>query len=166
MDARTQAWFDQYEARVAEVIRQHGWFIPYIGGGTCDRPGCDCPPDDGPAFAYTVGMFGLGHPELLVFSLPPEDTAYLINTLGRRILDGEAILPGHELTVEGFPRRLVAETVPNAGAIVFEANHFYRRPDEFSVPALQLTYDDAAGRFPWDDGYAGPPQPRPGTFAA
>jgi len=156
---------DQHDALIAQVIREHTWYIAYIGGG-CSQPGCDHPPDAGPAFAYTVGMFGLGHPELLVFSLAPDDTSRLINTLGLRILDGESLLPGLGLSIEGFPRRIVAESVPDPGSIVFEANRFYRRPDEFSVPVLQLTYDDARGRFPWDDGYDGPDQPRPGQFAA
>jgi hypothetical protein len=50
---------------------------------------------------------------------------------------------------------------------VFEANRFYQRPDEFSVPVLQLSYDDTEGRFPWEDGFATPEiQPRPGTFKA
>jgi len=36
-----------------------------------------------------------------------------------------------------------------------------------SVPVLQLSYDDTAGRFPWEEGYATPEmQPRPGTFRA
>lgn len=43
----------------------------------------------------------------------------------------------------------------------------YRRPDEVSVPVLQLTYDDEAGRFPWDEAFTHPEsQPRPGTFQA
>jgi hypothetical protein len=42
----------------------------------------------------------------------------------------------------------------------------YQRPDEASVPVLQLTYDEA-GRFPWDEDLAHPEsQPRPGTFQA
>jgi hypothetical protein len=51
---------------------------------------------------------------------------------------------------------------------VFSANRFYERPDEFSVPAFQLTWPDAQGRFPWDPGYAYPSdvQPRPGTWQA
>jgi hypothetical protein len=51
--------------------------------------------------------------------------------------------------------------------IVFAANRHYQLPPEYSVPVLQLSYDDKAGRFPWDDGYAAPEmQPRPGTFDA
>jgi Domain of unknown function (DUF4262) len=37
---------------------------------------------------------------------------------------------------------------------VLGANRFYQRPAEFSVPAYQLTWADAAGRFPWDTGWA------------
>ena len=39
---------------------------------------------------------------------------------------------------------------------------------EFSVPALQLTWDHRDGTFPWDPGYpCGPEcQPRPGTWTA
>jgi Domain of unknown function (DUF4262) len=54
-----------------------------------------------------------------------------------------------------------------SGADRVEANRFYLRPDEASVPVLQLTYDDRPGRFPWEPGYAVPDmQPRPGTFRA
>jgi hypothetical protein len=60
------------------------------------------------------------------------------------------------------------EALPNPGEVVFSANRFYERPDEFSVPAFQLTWADAAGRFPWDAGYSCGPdvQPRPGTWQA
>ena len=67
MDVRTQAWIDQEDARLAATVRRHGWMIRYIGGDECSRPGCDCPKSDGPPFAYTVGLFGLAHPELLIF---------------------------------------------------------------------------------------------------
>jgi len=57
--------------------------------------------------------------------------------------------------------------VPNPGEIVFTANDFYARPETASVPVLQLSYDDAFGRFPWDDGFLDVDrQPRPGTFKA
>ncbi|WP_457098433.1 DUF4262 domain-containing protein [Microbacterium sp. P5_E9] len=51
---------------------------------------------------------------------------------------------------------------------MFAANRFYQRPDEASVPALQLTYPDKEGRFPWDAGCSLPAwrQPRPGEFRA
>jgi len=168
MNARIQAWLDQEDARITSVIRRHGWAIEYIGGGCCSAPGCDGGDEDGPPFAYTVGLFGLGHPELLAFGLDPETTARLFNTVGDRIRDDDTLIPGHMITFGAeWDHRVVPETVPNPGEIVFSANRFYQRPAEFSVPVLQLSYDDLRGRFPWDDDFTDAElQPRPGTFRA
>ena len=167
VNARIQAWLDQEDARIASVIRQHGWAIEYIGGGVCSAPGCDDGDDGGPPFAYTVGLFGLRHPELLVFGLDAHDSCGLLNSIGERVADGEAILPGQVLTVEAWGHRVFPEEVPNPGEIVFSANRYYQRPAEFSVQVLQMTYDDDLGRFPWDEGHHDPDrQPRPGTFRA
>lgn len=167
MNARTQAWLDQEDARIKSVIRRHGWAIEYIGGGCCSVPGCDGGDDEGPPFAYTVGLFGLGHPELLVFGLDPETACSLLNSAGDRVQDDEALLPGQLLTFDEWTHQVIPEGVPNPGDIVFSANRFYQRPAEYSVPVLQLSYDDFEGRFPWDEGYSNPEmQPRPGTFRA
>jgi hypothetical protein len=167
IDARTQAWLDQEDARVAAMIRRYGWAIEYVGGGSCSAPGCDGGHSDGPAFAYTVGLFGLNHPELLIFGVPPGTAAGVLNTLGERIRSGEALLPGRIIAFEEWPHRIIPEHVPNPGEIVFSANRYYQRPPQASVPVLQLSYDDTAGRFPWETGYAAPAlQPRPGTFHA
>jgi Domain of unknown function (DUF4262) len=168
MDARTRAFFDQHDAHIADIVRRFGWFIQYVGGDSCDMPGCDGSSDSTePPFAYTVGLFGLGHAELLVVGVSPGDAAGILNTLGRRIRDGETLLPGEFVTFDEWPHRIVPETVPNPGEILFESNRFYDRPDEYSVPALQLSYDDTEGRFPWEDGYAtSRMQPMPGTFKA
>lgn len=167
MDARTLAWLDQRDARIKEMIRNNGWMIQYIGGGLCDNPDCDGGDDAGPPFAYTVGLFGLGHPELLIFGLPPDLAASLLNEIGERIRGGESLVPGQILTLPWSHHQVAVEEVPNPGEIVFGANAFYRRPAQASVPVLQLTYDDGAGVFPWDEGYPVPEmQPRPGTFRA
>ncbi|VAW05257.1 hypothetical protein MNBD_ACTINO01-688 [hydrothermal vent metagenome] len=168
MDARTQAFYDQHDAHITDVIRRCRWFIQYVGGDTCVTPGCTGEPDsDEPPFAYTVGLFGLGHPELLIVGVPPATAVGVLNDLGRRIHAGATLLAGELLTFDEWPHRIIPETVPNPGEIVFESNRFYDRPDDLSVPALQLSYDDSEGRFPWDEGYASPwMQPRPGTFTA
>lgn len=162
-----EAWSDQEDARVAATVRRYGWFIQYVGGGSCSAPGCCSPDSDGPAFAYTVGLFGLSHPELLIFGVPPDTAAGVLNTLGSRVRDGEALLPGQLIEFEEWPHRIIPEPVPNAGEIVLGSNRYYRHPAEHSVPVLQLSYDDTEGRFPWEEGYAAPEmQPRPGTFKA
>jgi hypothetical protein len=161
-----QAWLDQEDARLTAVVRKHGWMIQYIGGETCSRPGCDSHHDEGAPFAYTVGLFGMNHPELLIFGATPEVAIRVINHLGDTVRGGSEIMQGQLLELDVWDRRIFPEPVPNAGEILFTANRYYLRPDEYSVPALQLTYDDDQGRFPWEEGYSGPEQPRPGTFRA
>jgi hypothetical protein len=148
------AWIDQEDAHVTATIRQHGWLISYIH---------DCENPDAPAFAYTVGLFGLHHPELLLFDVDPDTASLVLNALGGRIRRGGDLVPGRVVTVRGWSHRIVPEEVPNPDEIVFEANRFYQR----AVAVLQLTYDDRCGRFPWEPGYDSPHiQPRPGGFAA
>jgi hypothetical protein len=164
MDAQTLAWLDQEDAHTAAMIRRHGLYINYVG---CGAAGCGCTDVEGPPFAYTVGLFGLHHPELLIFGVPPETAAVVLNDLGDRVRSGENLLPGSLVALDDWPHRIIPEPVANPGEIVFAANRYYARPDEFSVPVLQLSYDDGAGRFPWEPGYSAPElQPRPGTFRA
>jgi hypothetical protein len=49
-DSQPQAWLDQEDEHVAQTIRKYGLFI---------QLGSHDPGDSPPAFAYTVGLFGL-----------------------------------------------------------------------------------------------------------
>jgi hypothetical protein len=161
------AWRDQADARVTECVRTYGVYIQYVGGCTCVVPGCGCAADDRPPFAYTVGLFGLNHPELVTVGLSVEASAEVLNNLTGRVMDGQNLIPGALLGFEEWPHSMVPEVLPNPGEILYIANRFYRRSGHTSVPALQLSYDDRAGRFPWEEGYADLDlQPRPGTWAA
>lgn len=163
MDAAMRAAIDQKNARLTRAIRANGWMVQYVGGEGCQRPGCDCA--DETAFAYTIGLFGMGHPELLVLGMRIDPTMELLGDLCEQIRDGEQLVPGMPVTARCH--EVVPEEVPNPGEIVFHANDFYRRPPQFSVPVLQLTYADDRGRFPWDEGCeVAHLQPRPGTFRA
>lgn len=167
VDTKTLAWLDQEDTKVAQIIRRYGWLIQYVSNDECDHPECHTEPDGGTPFAYTVGLFGLGHPELLILGVPRSAAMGILNDLGERIRSGEDLIPGQLITFSNWPHRIVPEVVPNPGQIVYAANRHYRRPSEHSVPVLQLSYDDKAGRFPWEDGYAAPDmQPRPGTYTA
>lgn len=153
------AWLDQEDEHTAQIIRKHGVYLQYVGGEQRSRV---------PSFAYTVGLFGIGHPELLVFSIDTSTASGLLNEVARRVRAGENLVPGQVLEFEAWPHRVTVETVPNPAEIAFAANRFARRPDEASVPVFQLTYDDLQGRFPWEPGYSNAAwlQPRPGTFRA
>jgi len=158
-DSQLQAWLDQEDEHVAQTIRKYGRFIQFVSNDSGDSP---------PAFAYTVGLFGLGHPELVVLSVDTGTAGGLLNHLGERIRAGDNLVPGSLLTFDEWPHRVTVEEIPNSGEILLSANRHYQRPPEASVPAYQLTYDDKQGRFPWDPGYSNSPalQPRPGTWRA
>ncbi|MDQ1681432.1 MAG: hypothetical protein QOI42_2291 [Frankiaceae bacterium] len=157
MDAAIEAWLDQQDAHVADNIRRFGWHIEFVYGEE---------DDDETSFAYTVGLFGLKHPELLIFGVSPHTAALVLNELGDRVRAGRDLMPGE---VVGFRdgRRVTVEELPNPAEILFTANRHYQRPDCASVTAYQLTWDDHTGLFPWDAGYSLPSwlQPRPGTFS-
>jgi len=153
------AWLDQLSQQVAEDIRVHGVHITFVIGDSPSRR---------TSIAYTVGLFGIGHPELLAVGLDPDTAMSLLNEVAERVRRGGRLVVGELLTFDQWAHRVVVESSPNPGEIVFMANSHYRRPDSDSVAALQLTYDDLAGRFPWEDGYAVASwiQPRPGSFTA
>jgi hypothetical protein len=162
------AWHDQHDAWIADTIRQTGWAINYIGGDSCSRPGCRCEPDEGPPFGYTVGLFGLGHPELLVFGLDPTTTSQLLNTSARG--SKRVVRPswqGSRSSSTNGRTRSCRSWCRIQARSCSRANRFYQRPDEASVPVLQLSYNDPDGRYPWEDEYAAPHlQTRPGSFRA
>jgi hypothetical protein len=159
-DAQTIAWLDQQDAHLAQTIREHRFAVQYVFPGEEGS--------DEPAFGYTVGLFGLGHPELVVVGLSSEGTHGLLNRAAGLVVDGRNLVPGEVVHRDDGQAVFTVESVPNPGEILFSANRFYQRPDEFSVPAFQLTWAHRDGTFPWDDGYpCGPDcQPRPGTWRA
>lgn len=158
-DMQTLAWLDQADARARETIRKFGVCLEYVTGDPGGRP---------ESFAYTVGLTGLGHPELVVLSLCPRDAGSMLNELAARIRGGQRLRPGQLLEFADWQHRVVVEQLPNPAQVIFAANRHYGRSDEASLPAFQLTYDDLYGRFPWQAGYVNRAslQPRPGSWTA
>ena len=152
-------WLEQDDRRISESIRRHGCCLEYVM--PCDGDQFRTP------FCYTIGLFGLGHPELLVYGLDQVSAAGLLNHLYRTVRDGRDLVPGELLKFDGHDEGYLVEQVPNPGEILFGANRHYQRPMKASVEALQLTWS-ANGFFHWDAGYPYRPssQPRPGVFSA
>lgn len=174
-DPATRAWLDQEDRRTAEMIRRRGVYIQYVGGAECE---C-CSPrnradrrrakrETSAPFAYTVGLFGLGHPELAVVGLSARDAATVLNYLAACVRMGRELVPGEVIDSLEPGQRFLVEVVPNPGQIAFAANRHYQRPDAFSVELLQLTWSDSEGRFPGEPGCSIPTrvQPRPGRWRA
>jgi hypothetical protein len=159
-DAQMVHFLDQSDAWTQDMIDRFGWALQYVFDGEGDHV---------PPFCYTIGLHELDHPELLIFGLDQGTSAQILNTAGARIRTGERLHDGDVLTLDGDPQlRVTALTVPNPGEILYSTNRHYHRPDDDSVPALQLVWPDDVGRFPWDAGYELPAwwQPLPGTFRA
>jgi hypothetical protein len=158
-DPQTIAWLDQEHAHLAQVIRTHRFAVQCVGPG--DEPG-------EPPFGYTIGLFGVGHPELVVVGVGHDVAHGMLSRIAKTVLGGRNLVPGEVLHHDDGRASLTVEVLPNPGEVLFSANRFYERPDEFSVPAFQLTWPDAEGAYPWDPRYACPPhvQPRPGTWQA
>lgn len=134
-------------------------FLQYVGGDRSKRS---------TAFAYTIGLHPLGHPELVVFGVSQETASGLLNEVASRVRAGHVLTAGEVLSFEQWPHRVTVEVVPNPEQILLMARDFWALEDDAPVRAVQLTTDDKQGRFPWDDGYSVPDwiQPRPGEFNA
>lgn len=180
------AFRDQDRRRTTDAIRRWGCVVLHVS----DDVDCACCAATGvnraerrarqrdrrrrvtsmPAFSYTIGLHGIGHPELLVFGLEQETARRLLTRLthdvrdhGRDFVPGEVITPGAV-----FDGRLLVQSLPNPADILVQADNYYRRPDEGSVEALQLSWCDPMGRWPGEPGCATPAsaQPHPGSFRA
>ena len=167
-DPQTTAWLDQEDTHLAQLIRAHRWAVQYVVPGDCADCDDPCDDDGGPPFGYTVGLFGLGHPELVVVGLGHDNTHAILQRVAALVAGGRDLVPGELLTFPDRPDGLVVEELPNPGEVLFVANRHYQRPDEHSVPAYQLTWQHRDGTFPWDPGYPCDPacQPRPGMWRA
>ncbi|MEO6789669.1 MAG: DUF4262 domain-containing protein [Ornithinibacter sp.] len=178
------AYLDQQRRQVSLGIRRHGCFVFYISDADCE---C-CRVTDGnradrrararssrrsaasPPFAYTVGMHGVGHPEMLVFGLAQEASRTLLTGLAHGVREHSRDLTVGDLVSAGPNEqlKLLVEHLPNPGQILHQANDYYDRPPEASVEAVQLSWPDAAGHWPGDARCEGGAarQPRPGRFRA
>ena len=159
LDPQTTAWLDHEDAHLSHVIRRHRWAVQYVG----------CEGDDEPPFGYTIGLFGLGHPELVVVGLGVDTAHAVLQRVAEDVAAGRDLVPGELVRWDdGRPGQLCVEPSPNPGEVLLGANRFYRRPPEHSVPAFQLTWTHEDGAFPWEPGWPCGPgcQPRPGTWRA
>ena len=141
-DGDIDTWLAREDARTEAVIKSHGWMVQAVFG---DGPGS-------PDLAYTVGLWGLNHPEIVVFGVPVDTSHPLLNDLGERVRSGVTLRPGDVLSFGPWPHRVHLLAVPHPERVLFQATRTYGRP----VPALQAVWDDLGGRFPWEEGYAAP----------
>lgn len=133
---------DAGEQRVIDDIERYGWHIVGIEAD-----------DDGPGFAYSVGMFyTFGHPEVIILGLDSaEMMAQIINCVGEVVRNGMVFKDWYKTdqVLDGYPcmfRKFPTEAYPE----YFGYAIWFYRPETFT--ALQCVWPDNKDRFPWEPG--------------
>jgi Domain of unknown function (DUF4262) len=142
-----------WRAGVRSRLATYGWTVQAVEGW--------------PPFAYTIGLWRLGHPELVLFGVELRTACLMLGLMAMDVCrGGRRINGGDEFTDDGWEFK--AFMLPNPSQVITRANVFFRRKPRQSVPALQLVYPDAYGVWPWEPGCRLVPgqQPLPGQFAA
>ncbi len=126
------------DAQVHADIATYGWHVVKV-----------LEDDEGPGFAFTIGLYQrFEHPELIVFGLPPDTMHLMLNGAGEAVRAGQTytagrsygdILEGYNCTFRPVPRR-------HYEAYLGYARWYY---DGDGFPALQLIWPDREHRYPW-----------------
>jgi hypothetical protein len=127
------------DAQMRSDIETYGWHVIKV-----------LEDDEGPGFAFTIGLFKrFRHPELIVFGLPLDTMHEMLNTAGEAVRAGrpyesggsyDDILETYRCTFRPVPRQRYEEYLGSA--------RWYYGGSDF--PALQLFWPDKEHRYPWD----------------
>jgi hypothetical protein len=138
--------FDQAMARIIQVHLD-----AIASKGLSVQPVFAEPERGNPSFVYTVGLTSQHLNEVLVFGLPIETAAVILNELGRRRIEGEVFPPDQLFSLEATPVKLVLKSISAESAEEWlpMATDLAGGP----IKAQQLVWPDPAGKFPWDAGF-------------
>lgn len=138
--------------------------LHHLTGRDPGQHGCECLRSEEPPFAYTTGLFGLAHPELLIVGVDPQTAAGVLNDLGNRVPQGGSPpRSAHRI------REVATLDNPRGGAQprrdLLGANAYYQRLPDYSVQRCSPATTTFGTRFPREEGCAAPKMhPRPGTL--
>jgi hypothetical protein len=101
---------------------------------------------------YTIGLTGHGHPELIMFGLPPDISRPVLRSVAGDVIAGRRTLTAGQDAddvLEDHPVHVVAVTEPDRHLPV--AAQFYAATGA-AVEALQIVWPDRYRRWPWQPG--------------
>lgn len=141
---------DKLMETISGHVERIGWAVQGVGSGLVD-----------PSFVYTIGLWrNYQHPEIIITGVPLGLGAGILNVVGEQV--GMGVRFGCE---ENYPGILENYRVafrpiedPSVGHWFNVASCYYRG---YSFKVLQMFFPDAAGRFPFDEGYDYVDQPVP-----
>ncbi|MGY1914323.1 DUF4262 domain-containing protein [Blastococcus sp. SYSU DS0973] len=108
IDPQTLAWLDQEDSRLAQTVRAHRVAVQYVMRGE---------ESDEPPFGYTVGLFGVGHPELVVVGVGHGTACAVLDDVAGLVLGGRNLVPGEVIT-DGGAGLLTVEELPKPGEVL------------------------------------------------
>lgn len=115
------------------IISDHRWAIQFVEDAR--RP-----------FAYTVGLHGMGQPELLITGVSAQPSARLPNSIAHHVVDGDlALRPGAHIDHQGEFLFEVVEVEHPDVHLKCAVGLFGPR-----IRAFQLVWADDRHRWPWD----------------
>lgn len=130
------------DRRVIHDINTRGWHVVQVPPRPPRRE-----------WAFSLGLFQtFDHAEIVVFGLPADVSATLIDAVGTRVRSGARFADGDEDGGLMRPYRCAFRAVAEVWRplVLGDASWFYR---ERSFPAVQLFWPDRAHRLPWDHAF-------------
>lgn len=149
--------YDEMDRRCIDTVLEHGWQIIMVAeSAPCSDPDHDDHgtaehDQQGPAFAYTVGLgHRAGHPELLMSGLDHRVMHRALNDPAHRVMSGRRFAPGDALedVLAGVPVALEQVAEPALRDTVSWSGWFHRR----EPAALAVVWPDRNGVFAWQPG--------------
>jgi Domain of unknown function (DUF4262) len=112
--------------------------------------------DTAPNFAYTIGNYQKGMPELFMAGLDVENLHVILNDATRLMQDGSLRVADRETTpalAKGYETafRLVEHSLVNTELNILA--HYCKRKGIAMPPVYQLVWPDPGHLFPWDQGF-------------
>lgn len=146
---------DAAELEVVDNIARYGFHVMNIQTTEADAL---AQPEwrDVPDWTYSIGLYvSFGHPEIVIFSLPPESANAVLQDIADQARDGRELALGaiYDGELRSFPgQRFALETVASewSESLFGWACWFYGASTDF--PVAQYLWPDSAGRFAWEDG--------------
>lgn len=135
---------DYIDNHLKPLIAEHRWAVQ----------GCVPGSPEEPAWFYTIGLTGMGLPELVVVGLPEQYAIPVLNEVaGRHIAD--PLPPGGEIDMDGLKMRIVGVDQDEvAGRLIFAESVY----GAGNVTAVQVLWSDKDGFWPdqpsWPHGRA------------
>lgn len=119
------------------LIEEYGWAIQGVFP-TEDHPG--------PYFDYTVGLHLKGLPELVIYGLPHQSAAKLLNQLALKQIEEGPLTPGQRLEDElknGLDLYTLDATHDHE---CFQAQYMAKE----DITVIQIVWPDQNNKFPWE----------------